>query len=57
MRFPWSSHIRVAQLTKSMAAVYNLGSGTGVSVRQIMDMMAKVTGIDFTPEVCGRMVL
>ena len=33
---------------------YNLGSGDGVSVRQIMDTMASVTGIDFTPEIAPR---
>ncbi|CAN5139750.1 UDP-glucose 4-epimerase GalE [soil metagenome] len=30
---------------------YNLGSGSGSSVREIMTEMAAVTGIDFTPEV------
>jgi UDP-glucose 4-epimerase len=34
--------------------VYNLGSGDGVSVRQIMDAMAAVTGIDFAPEIATR---
>ena len=34
--------------------VYNLGSGEGVSVRQIMDAIREVTGIDFTPEVGPR---
>ncbi|HWL79045.1 UDP-glucose 4-epimerase GalE [Microbacterium sp.] len=33
---------------------YNLGSGDGLSVRQIMDAMARVTGIDFTPEIGPR---
>jgi len=33
---------------------YNLGSGTGLSIRQIMDAMAEVTGIDFTPEIAAR---
>ncbi len=37
-----------------LAPVYNLGSGDGVSVRQIMDAMARVTGIDFEPEVGDR---
>ena len=37
-----------------LEAVYNLGSGTGSSVRQIMDTVAEVTGIDFTPEVADR---
>ena len=34
--------------------VYNLGSGDGVSVLQIMAAMAEVTGIDFNPEVADR---
>ncbi|MFZ7089060.1 UDP-glucose 4-epimerase GalE [Curtobacterium sp. RRHDQ10] len=33
---------------------YNLGSGDGVSVREIMTAMATGTGIDFTPEVTAR---
>ncbi len=36
---------------RPLEPVYNLGSGEGVSVRQIMDAMARVTGIDFEPEV------
>lgn len=34
--------------------VYNLGSGDGVSVRQIMDAVREVTGVDFTPEIAPR---
>jgi UDP-glucose 4-epimerase len=37
-----------------LAPVYNLGSGSGVSVRQIMDTVREVTGIDFTPEIGPR---
>lgn len=33
---------------------YNLGRGEGVSVRQIMDAYAEVTGIDFTPAIGER---
>ncbi len=33
---------------------YNVGSGTGISVREIMDTIREVTGIDFTPEVGDR---
>jgi UDP-glucose 4-epimerase len=33
---------------------YNLGSGEGISVRQIMDAMARVTGIAFDPEIGPR---
>src|SRR3954453_20157555 len=34
--------------------VYNIGSGDGVSVLQIMDAVRRVTGIDFEPEREGR---
>ncbi len=34
--------------------VYNLGSGQGSSVREIMDAIRTVTGIDFTPEIGPR---
>jgi UDP-glucose 4-epimerase len=37
-----------------LEAAYNLGSGDGLSVAQIMDAMARVTGIAFTPEVAAR---
>ena len=37
-----------------IAPVYNLGSGSGVSVRQIMDTVGEVTGIGFTPEIGPR---
>ncbi|MBD7957659.1 UDP-glucose 4-epimerase GalE [Microbacterium sp. Sa4CUA7] len=33
---------------------YNLGSRNGLSVREIMDAMARVTGVDFTPEIAPR---
>jgi len=39
---------------ESLEAAYNLGSGRGVSVREIMSAVATVTGIDFTPEVGER---
>jgi len=39
---------------KPVERAYNLGSGDGVSVRQIMTAMAKGTGIDFEPEVTAR---
>jgi UDP-glucose 4-epimerase len=51
------SHVVAAQaLTagRTLAPVYNLGSGEGLSVRQIMDAMARVTGIDFEPEIHDR---
>ena len=38
----------------TLEAVYNLGSGDGSSVRQIMDTVRDVTGFDFTPEIAPR---
>ncbi|NUR09693.1 MAG: UDP-glucose 4-epimerase GalE [Nocardioidaceae bacterium] len=51
------SHVAAAQALaegRELAPVYNLGSGDGLSVRQIMDAMTRVTGIDFVPEVHPR---
>jgi UDP-glucose 4-epimerase len=51
------SHVAAAQALladRPLEPVYNLGSGTGLSVRQIMDAVARATGIDFTPDVRGR---
>ncbi|MEV4776062.1 UDP-glucose 4-epimerase GalE [Microbacterium sp. LWH12-1.2] len=39
---------------ETIEAAYNLGSGDGLSVKQIMDAMVRVTGIDFTPEIGPR---
>lgn len=39
---------------RALRPVYNLGSGDGVSVRQIMSTVARVTGADFTPEIRPR---
>ncbi|HEY0248054.1 MAG TPA: UDP-glucose 4-epimerase GalE [Gryllotalpicola sp.] len=60
-------YIHVADLARSHVAaarrllagepvepVYNLGSGSGSSVREIMDAMARGTGIDFEPEIAPR---
>jgi UDP-glucose 4-epimerase len=51
------AHLVAAQRLSSggvLAPVYNLGSGAGSSVRQIMDTVREVTGIDFTPEIAPR---
>ncbi|HEX7739252.1 MAG TPA: UDP-glucose 4-epimerase GalE [Marmoricola sp.] len=51
------SHVVAAQrLTAGddVRAVYNLGSGAGSSVRQIMDAIREVTGIAFEPEIAPR---
>jgi UDP-glucose 4-epimerase len=39
---------------ETLEPAYNLGSGDGISVRQIMDAMARVTGIEFVPEIGPR---
>ena len=51
------SHVTAAaalEADEPLQPVYNLGSGTGLSVRQIMDAVARVTGIAFTPEIRPR---
>ena len=52
-----TAHVVAAQhlaAGDSLQPVYNLGSGTGSSVREIMDTIRSVTGIDFTPEIAPR---
>lgn len=51
------SHVAAARRLdagEAIEAVYNLGSGDGVSVGQIMSTVAAVTGIDFVPAVGPR---
>lgn len=51
------SHVAAAKRLdagESIEPVYNLGSGDGVSVGEIMRAVADVTGIDFTPEIGER---
>ncbi len=51
------SHVAAARRLDAgepVEAVYNLGSGDGVSVLEIMTTVAQVTGIDFTPEIGPR---
>ena len=36
---------------RALAPVYNLGSGAGTSVRQIMEAVGRVTGRDVDPDV------
>ncbi|NMR19714.1 UDP-glucose 4-epimerase GalE [Cellulomonas fimi] len=51
------SHVAAARRLEAgepLEPVYNLGSGDGVSVRQIMTAMADVTGIRFEPETGPR---
>lgn len=52
-----AAHVAAAKRLASgetIEAAYNLGSGDGLSVRQIMDAVVRVTGIDFTPEIGPR---
>jgi len=51
------SHVvaaRTLDAGEPLERVYNLGSGQGVSVREIMTSIREVTGIDFEPEVQAR---
>ncbi|QNE44815.1 UDP-glucose 4-epimerase GalE [Frigoribacterium sp. NBH87] len=51
------SHVAAARRLdagEAVEAAYNLGSGGGVSVREIMDAMREGTGVDFEPEVAPR---
>jgi len=52
-----TAHVVAAQhlsAKDSLEPVYNLGSGTGSSVREIMDTIRTVTGIDFTSDIGPR---
>jgi UDP-glucose 4-epimerase len=51
------SHVTAAEALEAgqpVQPVYNLGSGSGLSVRQIMDAVARVTSIEFTPGIRPR---
>ena len=51
------SHVaaaRALEAGKPLERVYNLGSGDGVSVREIMTAFAEASGRDFTPEIGPR---
>lgn len=52
-----AAHVVAAQRLangETIEPAYNLGSQNGLSVKQIMDAMARVTGIDFTPVIGPR---
>ncbi len=52
-----ATHVTAAKALaegRELAPVYNLGSGSGSSVLEIMSAMAEGTGIAFTPERAGR---
>ena len=51
------SHVAAARRLdagETLAPAYNLGSGGGVSVAQIMAAIARITGVDFTPTIAPR---
>ncbi len=51
------AHVAAAEALedgRTLEPVYNLGSGDGVSVLQIMDAVRRVTGIEFSPERLDR---
>ncbi len=51
------SHVAAAvalEAGRELEPVYNLGSGRGLSVREIMDAVAWVTGTYFTPDIRPR---
>jgi len=51
------AHVAAARLLAAGGAlerIYNLGSGEGLSVRQILTAMAEVTGIAFEPDIGPR---
>jgi UDP-glucose 4-epimerase len=52
-----AAHVAAAQRLEAgepLEIAYNLGSGDGSSVGEIMTAVAEVTGIDFTPEIGPR---
>jgi UDP-glucose 4-epimerase len=52
-----AAHVAAAAAMEAgtgLAPVYNLGSGDGLSVLQIMAAVRRVTGIDFEPEIRER---
>jgi UDP-glucose 4-epimerase len=52
-----TSHVAAARaLTegRELERVYNLGSGDGVSVREIMTAVAQATGVPFDPDLAPR---
>ncbi|WP_051274634.1 UDP-glucose 4-epimerase GalE [Cellulomonas sp. URHD0024] len=52
-----AAHVAAAELLaagRPTEQAYNLGSQNGLSVRQIMEAVARVTGIDFTAKIAPR---
>ena len=51
-----TAHVAAAQrlLAQHCADVYNVGRGEGVTVKEILDVVRSVTGVEFTYDVVGR---
>jgi UDP-glucose 4-epimerase len=52
-----AAHVAAARSlseAQPLEPAYNLGSGEGLSVRQIMNALARITGIEFDPEILPR---
>ena len=45
---------RALEAGRRLEPVYNLGSGDGLSVRQIMSAIARITGHEFEPAIRPR---
>ena len=45
---------RLERAEQPIGAVYNVGTGTGASVREVLDTVREVTGRPFVPEVVAR---
>ncbi|MFA7245508.1 MAG: UDP-glucose 4-epimerase GalE [Candidatus Magasanikbacteria bacterium] len=50
-----SAHIKaLSYLNKNKSDIFNCGYGKGFSVQEVIDMMKKVSGVDFKVEKAGR---
>lgn len=48
------AHIRVLDAIEDKSCLYNVGTGHGFSVREIIDAVRRVTGVDITVRVADR---
>jgi UDP-glucose 4-epimerase len=50
------AHIKALEFlrTHDRSEVFNLGTGKGTSVNEVVEMVRRVSGIDFPVETCGR---
>ena len=51
-----AAHVAAAERLEQQkcAEIYNVGSGKGLSVKEVLDVVRRITGRDFEPEVTGR---